>query len=83
MYYWIIHYLTTFSTEQNRQKDGLMIATFVLDTLSGSKAIEIYTPYDVTSSGPRKTTIAVFVILGGTEKLFCAPDQTLNSKIMN
>ena len=40
-----------------------------------SEAIEIYTPYDVTSSRSRKTTIASFANFGGIEKLFCAPDQ--------
>ena len=45
--------------------------------------MEAYTPYDVTSPRPRKTTIAFFGNFGGIEKLFCAPDQSLNSKIMN
>ena len=39
------------------------------------EAIETYTPY--------ATTIAFFANFGGIEKLFCAPDQSLNSKIMN
>ena len=38
---------------------------------------------DVTSPRPRKTTIAFFAYFGGIEKLFCTPDQCLNSKIMN
>ena len=38
---------------------------------------------DVTSSRPRKTTIAFFADFGGIEKLFCVPDQNLDSKIMN
>ena len=29
MYYWIIYYLRTFSTEQNRQNDGSVSANFV------------------------------------------------------
>ena len=48
-----------------------------------SEAIETYTLYDVTSSRPRKTKIAFFANFGRLEKLFCAPDQSLNSKIMN
>ena len=34
-----------------------MSANFVGNTLTQSEAIETYTPYDVTSSRPRKTTI--------------------------
>ena len=60
-----------------------MSANFVRNTLTQSEAIETYTPYDVTSSRPRKTKIAVFANFGGIEKLFCAPDQSLNSKIVN
>ena len=60
-----------------------MSATFVENTLTRSEAIEIYTPHDVTSFRPRKTTIAFFVNFVGAEKLFCEPDQSLNSKIMN
>ena len=60
-----------------------MSANFVGNTLTLSEAIETYTPYDVTSSRARKTTIAIFVNFGGIEKLFCAPEQSLNSKIMN
>ena len=60
-----------------------MSANFVGNTLTQSEAIETYTPYDVTSSGPRKTTIAFFANFGGIENLFCAPDQSLNSKIVN
>ena len=60
-----------------------MSANFVGYTLTQSEAIETYTPYDVTSSRPRKTKIAVFANYGGTEKLFCAPEQSLNWKIMN
>ena len=57
---------------------------FVGNTLTQSKAIETYTfTYDVTSSRPRKTKIAFFANFGGIEKLFCAPEQSLNSKIMN
>ena len=37
-----------------------MSANFVGNTLTQSEAIETYTPYDVTSSRPRKTTIAFF-----------------------
>ena len=60
-----------------------MSADFVGNTLTQSEAIETYTPYDVTSSRPRKTTIAFFANFGGIEKLLCTPDQSLNSKIMN
>ena len=69
MCHWIIHHLRTFSTEQNRRKDGSVRANFVGNTLTQSEAIETYTPYDVTSSRPRKTTIAFFGNFGGTEKL--------------
>ena len=48
-----------------------------------SEAIETYTPYDVTSSRPRKTKIEFFANFGAIEKLFCVPEQRLNSKIMN
>ena len=47
-----------------------MSAHFVGNTLTQSKAIETYTPYDVTSSGPRKTKIAFFANFGEIEKLF-------------
>ena len=57
-----------------------MSTNFVGNTLSQSEAIETYTPYDVTSSRPRKTKIAFFANIGGTEKLFCAPEQSLNSE---
>ena len=68
---------------ENRQKEGSVSANFIGNTLTQSEATETYTPYDVTSSRPRKTTIALFANFGGIEKLFCAPDQSLNSKIMN
>ena len=68
---------------ENRQKDGSMSANFVGNTLTQSEAIETYTPYDVTSSRPRKTTTVFFANFGAIEKLFCAPDQSLNLKIMN
>ena len=64
-------------------KDGSVSTNFVGYTLNQSEAIETYTPYDVTSFRPRKTTIAFFANFGGIEKLFCAPEQSLNSKIMN
>ena len=57
-----------------------MSTNFVGNTLTQSEAIETYTPYDVTSSRPRKTTTAFFANFRGRERLFCAPDQTLNSK---
>ena len=60
-----------------------MIVNFVGNTVTQSEAIETYTPYDVTSCRPRKTKIAFFANFGGIEKLFCAPEQSLNSKIMN
>ena len=37
-----------------------MSANFIGNALTQSEAIETYTPYDVTSSRPRKTTIAFF-----------------------
>ena len=52
-----------------------MSANFVGNTLTQSEAIETYTPYDVTSSRPRKTTITFFANFGGIEKLFCAPPE--------
>ena len=60
-----------------------MSANLVGNTLTQSEAIKTYTPYDVTSSRPRKTKIAFFANFGGIEKLFCVPEQSLNSKIMN
>ena len=54
-----------------------MSANFVGKTLTQSEAIEIYTPYDVTSSRPQKMKIAFFANFVGIEKLFCAPDQSL------
>ena len=60
-----------------------MSTNFVGNKLTQSEAIETYRPYDVTSSRPRKTTIAFFANFGGIKKLFCASDQSLNSKIMN
>ena len=60
-----------------------MSANFVENTLTQSEAIETYTPYDVTSSRPRETKIAFFANFGGIEKLFCAPEQSLNSKLLN
>ena len=60
-----------------------MSANFEGKTLTRSEAIEIYTPYDVTSTWPRKTAIAVFATFGGIEKVFSAPEESLNSKIMN
>ena len=51
-----------------------MSANFVGNTLTQSEAIETYTPYDVTSSRPRKTKIDFFANFGGIEKLFCTPD---------
>ena len=46
--------------------------------LTRSDEIKNYSPYDVTSSRPRKTTNAFFVNFGGIEKLFCTLDQSLN-----
>ena len=42
-----------------------MSANFVGNTVIQSEAIKTYTPYDVTSSRPRKTTIAFFANFGG------------------
>ena len=60
-----------------------MSTNFVGNTLTQNEVIENYTPYDVTSSRPRKMTIAFFANFGGIEKLFYVLDQSLNSKIMN
>ena len=70
MCHWIIHHLRTFSTEQNRRKDGSVRANFVGNTLTQSEAIETYTPYEGTSSRPRKTKIAFLVNFGGIENYF-------------
>ena len=51
-----------------------MSANFVGNTLTQSEAIKTDTPYDFTSSRPRKTIIAFFADFGGIEKLFCASD---------
>ena len=75
--------MRTFSTELNRQKDGSVSANFVENALTESEVIETYTSHDVTSSRPWKRTIAYFDNFGGIEKVLCAPDQSLNSKIMN
>ena len=73
-----------FWREKNVFLEGMIASyNFIGNTLTQSEAIETYTPYDVTSSRPRKTTIAIFANFGGIVKLFCAPDQSLNSKIMN
>ena len=82
IYFWIIH-SKTFSTEQNCPKDASVSANFVRHILTQRDVIKIYTPYDITSPRPRKTTIAFFANFGGIEKLFCEPEQSLNSKIMN
>ena len=55
------------------------MAHFVGNTLTRREAIKGYTPYDVTSSRPWKTTIAFFANFGGIDKLLCTPEQ----KIMN
>ena len=47
-----------------------MSGNFVVNTLTQSEAIETHTPYDVTSSRPRKTKIAFFANFEGIEKLF-------------
>ena len=69
MCHWIIHHLRTFSNKQNRQKGGSVSANFVGNKLTQSEAIETYTPYDVTSSRPRKTKIAFFANFEGIEKI--------------
>ena len=46
-----------------------MRANFVGNTLTKSEAIETYTPYDVTSSRPRKTKIAFFCQLWRDRKI--------------
>ena len=85
MYHWIIHHFRTFPTAKDRPKDGSVSGNLVVNTLTQSEAIETYAPYDVTSSRPRKPKSAFFANFGGIEKLFCAPEQSLNlnSKIMN
>ena len=54
---------------------SLLSANFVGNTLTQSEAIEIYTPYDVTSPRPRKRQLHFLPTLEG---LFWAPDQSLN-----
>ena len=46
-----------------------MSANFGRNTLTQSEAIETYTPYDVTSSRPRKTKIAFFCQLWRDRKI--------------
>ena len=46
-----------------------MSTNFVGNTLTQSEAIETYTPYDVTSSRPRKTTITFFCQLQRDRKI--------------
>ena len=46
-----------------------MSTNFVGNTLTQSQAIETYTPYDVTSSRPRKMTIAFFCQLWRDRKI--------------
>ena len=46
-----------------------MSGNFVGNTLTQSEAIETYTPYDVTSSRPRKTIIAFFCQLWRDRKI--------------
>ena len=60
-----------------------MSANIIGNTLTQSEAIEIYTPYDVTTSRPPKMKIALFANFGGIEKLFCVPDQSLQCKFEN
>ena len=55
-----------------------MSADIIGNTLTQSEAIKIYTPYDVTSSRPRKTKIAFFANFRGIKTLFCAPGKSLN-----
>ena len=64
MCHWIIYHLKAFSTELNRQKDRSVNTNFVENTPTQSEAIETYTLYDVTSSRPRKTTIALPTLEG-------------------
>ena len=47
-----------------------MSINFVGNTLTQSEAIESSTPYDVTSSRPRKTTIAFFANFEGEKEHF-------------
>jgi len=49
---------------------------FVGNALTRSEAIEIYTPYDVTSTTPRKSKIAFFSNFGG-EKIILRAGQEL------
>ena len=46
-----------------------MSANFVGNTLTQSEAMETYTPYDVTSSRPRKTKVAFFCQLWRDRKI--------------
>ena len=69
--------------EKSRHKGSSKSGTFVGNTLTQSDAIKSYTPYNVTCSRPWKMTIVFFVNFGEMKKLFYAPDQSLNWKIMN
>lgn len=62
MFYWIIHYLRTFPTEQNRQEDSSMSGNLAGNILTQSVAIERYTPNDVTSPKPWKRRIFLATI---------------------
>ena len=58
-----------------------MSANFVGNTLTQREAIETYTPYDVTSSRPRKTKIAFFCQLWRDRKIIlrAGPELTFEN----
>ena len=58
MCHWIYSSFEAIFQVENHQKDGSVSANFVGNTLTQSETIETYASYDVTSSRPRKTTVA-------------------------
>ena len=54
-----------------------MSASFVGNILTQSEAIKTYTPYDVTSSRPRKTKIAFFCQLSRDRKIILSAGPEL------
>ena len=54
-----------------------MSGNFVGNTLTQSEAIETYTPYDVTSSRPRKTKNCIFCQLWRDRKIILRAEPEL------
>ena len=55
-----------------------MSGNLIRNTLTQSGMIKSYTPYDITSSRPWKTKLALFGNFGGQKKMFYMLDQSLN-----